>query len=619
VTLRRVKDILWVLVLFGLVAAILRMTMGLGATTDLSDQVPWGLWKVLNMIAGVALATGGFVLAFAVHVLRVKVLSPLLRPALLVAFLGYAASCMALMMDIGLPHRFWHPIFFWNIHSFLFEVFWCVLLYFSITVLEVSPIALENTPFAGLKRLLKRSSTPVVVLGITFSTMHHTTLGSLFLVSPDRIHELWYSSLLPFFFILSAIGAGIFCVVVVTLVMMRLYRREPPMAALKVASVIAVVVLSIYFVLRIGDLASRGSLAAAFSGLWEGNLFITEMLLSVIIPVGMVLVPRIRRSPGGLMAAGLFAVAGLAFNRVDVGIFAYFRSSGASYYPPLSELFLTLAIPAAAGLFFFMFVERFHVFTLDGSVSDPATPGTVTEFDEQTSVWRGAFLSNLERISLMFVIVVPLALAFFLPRATAETEEPSPVHSAMGADAARKVLKIDGNRDGEFVLFPHDAHKDRMGGEESCATCHHMDRPGDQFAACRTCHSDMHNTTSIFNHDDHVKQVAAAAGHTGRLAGNYSCRECHTQGEPKYRENAKACHECHGDDMRMAKPKAGARSDLAVGHTRALHGSCVKCHKAKAEEVDRPILGECRTCHDVNCSRDEDSSSQVKNCTTCHG
>jgi Ni/Fe-hydrogenase subunit HybB-like protein len=102
---RRIKDVLFVLACLGAVAAVLRLGAGLGATTGLSDEVPWGLWKVLNMIAGVALATGGFVLAFCVHVLRIRSLKPLLRPALLVAFLGYGSSCTALLLDIGLPHR----------------------------------------------------------------------------------------------------------------------------------------------------------------------------------------------------------------------------------------------------------------------------------------------------------------------------------------------------------------------------------------------------------------------------------------------------------------------------------------------------------------------------------
>ena len=68
------KDILWVLALAGVVAIVFRLWFGLGATTNLSDAVPWGLWKILNMVAGVALATGGFTVGFLVYVLKTRAL-----------------------------------------------------------------------------------------------------------------------------------------------------------------------------------------------------------------------------------------------------------------------------------------------------------------------------------------------------------------------------------------------------------------------------------------------------------------------------------------------------------------------------------------------------------------
>jgi hypothetical protein len=63
---RGIKDGLWALALAGLVAGIFRLWFGLGATTNLSDQVPWGLWKILNMVAGVAISTSGFTVGFLV-------------------------------------------------------------------------------------------------------------------------------------------------------------------------------------------------------------------------------------------------------------------------------------------------------------------------------------------------------------------------------------------------------------------------------------------------------------------------------------------------------------------------------------------------------------------------
>ncbi len=74
---RILKDILWILALGGLVGGILRLWFGLGATTGLTDAVPWGLWKVLNMIAGVALSTSGFAVGLLVYVLKRESFRPL--------------------------------------------------------------------------------------------------------------------------------------------------------------------------------------------------------------------------------------------------------------------------------------------------------------------------------------------------------------------------------------------------------------------------------------------------------------------------------------------------------------------------------------------------------------
>jgi len=140
----QLKSILWILVSFGFVAIIARIFGGLGASTNLSDSMPWGLWKILNMVAGAALATGGFTLAAVVHVFKIEKYKPFMRPAILIAFLGYGSSLFALLWDIGLPHVFYNPFFYWNHHSFLFEVFWCVSLYFLITTLELAPIIFEK-------------------------------------------------------------------------------------------------------------------------------------------------------------------------------------------------------------------------------------------------------------------------------------------------------------------------------------------------------------------------------------------------------------------------------------------------------------------------------------------
>ena len=62
---------------------------GIGAATNLSDAFPWGLWVGFDVVTGVGLAAGGFTIAGAVYVLHLKQFYPVLRPAILTAFLGY--------------------------------------------------------------------------------------------------------------------------------------------------------------------------------------------------------------------------------------------------------------------------------------------------------------------------------------------------------------------------------------------------------------------------------------------------------------------------------------------------------------------------------------------------
>jgi Ni/Fe-hydrogenase subunit HybB-like protein len=106
----------------GLVVAIIRFTNGIGAISNLSDGRAWGLWISLDLYCGVALAAGGFTLAAAVYIFNLKKYYPIVRSAILTAFLGYLLVIIALLVDLGQPWRIWHMIIYWNPHSPLFEL-----------------------------------------------------------------------------------------------------------------------------------------------------------------------------------------------------------------------------------------------------------------------------------------------------------------------------------------------------------------------------------------------------------------------------------------------------------------------------------------------------------------
>ncbi|MFO7653308.1 MAG: cytochrome c3 family protein [Candidatus Krumholzibacteriia bacterium] len=620
---RVTKDLLWTLALLGLVAAVFRLVFGLGATTNLTDGAPWGLWKVLNMIAGVALATSGFTVGFLVYVLRRERFRPLLKPAILVAFLGYGASCFALLFDIGLPDRFWHPLVMWNHHSFLFEVFWCVMLYFTVTAIELAPTVLERFRAERVVRWLHRAGFGVVVVGISLSSLHHSSLGSLFLVSPQRLHGLWYSPSLPLFFILSAMGCGLMTLVLLRIIHAYWYDPEAvfgrtpdgPGLACAVAgrdsssvtgrreardlpmlgglATVAAWLLGGYLVLKLADLARGDRWSLLTAGTWESWLWVADLVLTAALPVTLVAIRRTRRTPAALVLAGGSAAVGLALNRLNVGIFGYWRSAETAYVPSLAEWALSIGVVAAAGLVFLAAVENLAVFAPPVAAATRRRP----VFDVFSRVWSGALASSLHRVTLLAAVALPLGWVLMYP--PYRTPGVQPIAPPVGLDATRSVLAIDGDRAGVRVAFAHADHQRRLGVEQSCRVCHHMNLPNDRATPCWRCHRTMVASTRIFDHSHHLRAVAIDKQLPGPCPQNRACAECHAPGRPESAATTVDCLECHRRDMWLGTepPPADLQLATAPGYLDALHGTCLECHRREEARGVRAGLAECGTCH----------------------
>jgi len=626
---RLIKDLLWFIMFVGLVAAAFRLWFGLGATTNLSDAVPWGLWKILNMVAGVAFSTSGFTVGLLVYVLKIDRFKPLLKPAILIAFLGYGCSLFALLFDIGLPFRFWHPFFMWNENSFLFEVFWCVAIYFTVTFIEFSPTILERLKAHRLVGWIHGLGFGTVVFGISLSSLHHSSLGSLFLVTPQRLHSLWYSSWLPVFFILSAMGAGMMWLVLIRILYARWYYPESifgpqfgkgaavtclidgkipdrrprsprgkDLPMLGNLALIAACILAFYLVLKIVDLARTGAWQALIAGSWESWLYSAELLISVIIPLVLIAVTQTRRSPLGLGLAAFSASVGLALNRLDVGIFGYFRDAQTVYFPSLIEWALGLGVVAAAGLVFLFVVENFAIFEETLPRRRLAKGFFRASSDTLVRVWSTVLNSDVHRVTLIGVFTIAFAWITLYPPYSAAHPNAGLVQPSIGLDAARKVLRINGNRAGVSTDFPHVAHQQRLGGDSSCTKCHHLSMPEDRNTPCSRCHLDMEYAVNIFDHTDHLQAVARKENFLCRYPSNRTCDVCHGADRPKTTGNVKACLECHREDMFLAGG-AGIDSNITYANSfrEAMHGTCIPCHRQEQEKVNRPGLSDCSTCH----------------------
>ena len=345
------------LILAGTLAAIARFTYGLGATTNLTDEFPWGLWIGFDFL-GIGLAASGFTIVAAVNIFHAKEYEPIVRPAILTAFIGYLLVVLVLIIDLGRPDHFWHPLVMWNPHSVMCEISWCLMLYTSVLSLEFAPIILEKFKITWPIKWIHAISLPLMIVGVLLSTLHQSSFGSLYLIVPNRLHALWYTPLLPVLFFISCIASGIAMILLESLILSR-GGRELLSTHLRanLAKIIAIT-LAVYFVVRVEDLLARGALHELTTLTYYSAAFYTELLVGFVVPFALLLSDRVRTSRLGLYSATLMVLAGFAFNRMNTAITGLEVYPTQTYFPSLIEIFIMLGI-TALGFTAFSFVVKY--------------------------------------------------------------------------------------------------------------------------------------------------------------------------------------------------------------------------------------------------------------------
>jgi len=346
----------------GLVLTVIRFTQGLGSVTNLSDRYPWGLWIGFDLLCGVGLAAGGFVITACVYIFHIERLRPIARPALLTAFLGYLLVIVALLFDVGKPWNMWHVLIHWNTSSVMFEVSWCVMLYSTVLALEFSGMAFEKFQWKRAAKMQKLLTVPLVILGVMLSTLHQSSLGTMYLIVPSKMHALWYSPMLPILFFVSAVAVGLAMVIVESKLSSRAFGRGLEMHILTSVGRVLVGVLGLYGFLRIADLLNNGNLATAFSFSYESSMFLVEFGLGVILPMVILASAKRRASETWLYAGSLLAVMGFVVNRMNVSLTGFEAAQGGHYIPSWAEVMITLMIVALGFGAFSWIVKNFPVY-----------------------------------------------------------------------------------------------------------------------------------------------------------------------------------------------------------------------------------------------------------------
>jgi formate dehydrogenase iron-sulfur subunit len=391
--------ILVLLMLAGLAAAVYRFVYGLGAATNLTDDWAWGLWKGFNVLVLIAFGAGGFTSAALVYVFGGEKYHGLARSTALFALLCYSFAGASLMVDIGIPWRIINPIYMWPAaHSLLFEVAWCVMLYLSVLALEVAPAALE---WLGLKnmqglwrklvpvysviglgfftylmshsiawtasaliffavvaflteRVKDRPSTPLLLImfGVILSANHQSSLGSLFLLMPDKLSHFWWSPTLPFNFFFSAMLGGFAMLIVERTITSKVFGREIPTKMLTNLSKVVAGFLWFYLTFRLSTVlveltavAGEGNVAQAFGGRAMGLLFLVEIFVGLFVPAILLSTNTGRQTNWIRFTAVSLIVLGVMFNRLNVTFMG--MNMPGTYIPSMIEFAVSIATLAA--------------------------------------------------------------------------------------------------------------------------------------------------------------------------------------------------------------------------------------------------------------------------------
>lgn len=469
------RIILLAIMAAGFYATVLRFTKGLSATTNLSDRFPWGIWIGFDVMCGVALAAGGFTISAVVYIFHIEKYHPIIRPTILTAFLGYSLVVVGLLFDLGRPYNVWHPLIMWNPHSVMFEVGWCVTLYTTVLMLEFSPMVFERLRWEKLYKIVKGFTIPLVILGVLLSTMHQSSLGTLYLIVPNKLHPLWYSPLLPIFFFISAIALGCAMTIFESFLSQRAFRKSIEFHLLNKLGAVAAVALLVYLAMKVFDMHGRGVLGLAFESSYEARMFQAEMLMGVVAPIIMLLIPRIRNNQVGLFISSLMVVLGFVMNRINVAITGMDRASGVHYFPSWGELAVTLSIVAFGFVLFSLAVKYLNVFPQEEM--DEIAQGKRSELPAHAAfnqpLWSTTTLSFALGAIFMFSAVA-LSYSGIKQRPPAQTfNETGIVNIEKGLEKFNIPIKVHikmGAISPGEVVFDHKTHVSL--NNFNCINCH---------------------------------------------------------------------------------------------------------------------------------------------------
>jgi Ni/Fe-hydrogenase subunit HybB-like protein len=301
------------------------------------------------------------------------------------AFLCYASAITMLLVELGRPWMVWMVLVSWAPTSALYEVGWCAFLYLTVLALEFAQVPLEQAGWGRTLRILRAIYIPIMLLGVTLSHLHQSSLGTLMTLIPHKINALWWSDNLPLLYLFSAMMAGPAMAILEHLGAARWLGFAPRMDLLGGLARIEAWLVGLFLAFQMGDLFYRGAADAMFIASWFAVSFWVEIVFGLLLPFVLLLMPEVRESRSGLAWACALIIAGVLLHRLNVAVIGLRVRHWESYFPSIGEVAITLGITAVA-IFAFGWLAR--ILPIHEELESPETrPHPATQ---PAGVLRGA-------------------------------------------------------------------------------------------------------------------------------------------------------------------------------------------------------------------------------------
>lgn len=187
--------------------------------------------------------------------------------------------------------------------------------------LEFSSSAFEWLGLRGLRKLIVGATLGLTIAGIMLSTLHQSALGAMFLLAPGKVHPLWWSSYMPWLFLVSALAAGLVYVVLVSKLTQLFLKDRADSHYLSSLDDITLgigkacsLILFTYVGLRLTSITYEN--AWGYLNTPYGHWFLLEFIMFAIAPI-LLFYGVQRNSVGTVQFGALLAMIAIVFNRLN--------------------------------------------------------------------------------------------------------------------------------------------------------------------------------------------------------------------------------------------------------------------------------------------------------------